>query len=315
MNDIFSLFIIYISLFLFGMTVMRQGLIQLQGRKLSVILQKAVDHPGKGMLLGAVVTALLQSSSAVMVITVGLVASKVISFRHSIGIILGANIGTVITLEILAFDLSWLIFPLLLLGVPLIMTKSQLLFCTGCFLFGFSSIIVAMHGFEALAYPLSSVPAVYDWLLTANSHEVVSITIGILLSAVIQSSSAVTAIAMSFMNETLLTLPGGIGIMLGANLGTCATAWLSSLGGSKESKLTAYAHIWLNLFGIFLFFPFIQLFAAIVGNLGSSPAQQLAHATLIYNVICSLIVFPFLEPFSKFLQWIHRTPLTEYPLK
>ncbi|MFA9558785.1 Na/Pi symporter [Evansella sp. AB-rgal1] len=309
MNQIFSMFAIFIALFLFGMTVMRQGLLHLQGERMTSIIYKATDNPYKGFIVGIIVTALLQSSSAVMVITVGLVASGFIPFRHSIGIILGTNIGTVVTLEILAFDLAILIFPLLFLGILLLLQRSQLLFSIGCFCFGFSSMLVAMHGFETLSYPLSSLAIVYDWLVSTNEIESLAVTIGVILSGIIQSSSAVTAIAMSFMNENLLQLPAGISIMLGANLGTCVTALLASLGGSKESKLTAYTHIWVNIIGIVLFFPFIHLLATTVETLSSSPSQQLAHAALLFNVVCSLIFLPFIHSLSRFVQWIHRTPV------
>ncbi|WP_096188349.1 Na/Pi symporter [Evansella halocellulosilytica] len=306
MNQIFSMFAIYIALFLFGMTVMKQGLFHIQGKRMKKFLYKAVDHPFKSFIVGVVITALLQSSSAVMIMTVGLVATGYLSFKHSIGIILGANIGTVVTLEVLAIDLSWIIAPALLIGVPLLMTRHPFMFSFGCFSFGFGSILVAMHGFETLAYPLSSLSTVYDWILSTNEHEVLAVSVGMILSGIIQSSSAVTAIAMSFMNENLFSLPAGIAIMLGANVGTCLTAWLASLGGSKESKLTAYAHIWLNIFGLLIFFPLIQVFSNFIELTTSSPAQQLAHATLIYNAFCSVIVLPFINQFTKFILWIHR---------
>ncbi|MBU9712052.1 Na/Pi symporter [Evansella tamaricis] len=306
MNHIFSLFAIYIALFLFGMTVMRQGLLHLQEKKMSNWLKNAVDSPFKSLIMGTAVTAVLQSSSAVMIMTVGLVAAGIIPFRHSIGIILGANIGTVVTLEIIAFDLTWLIFPLLIIGIPLLFTRSQLLFCVGCLLFGFSSILIAIHGFETLAYPLSSLSLIYDWLLSTNESKLLAVSVGIIMSAIIQSSSAVTAIAMSFMNEEFLNLPSGIAIMLGANIGTCMTAWLASVGGSKESKLTAYAHIWLNLLGVILFFPFIHYFAVWINYIATVPSVQLAHSAMIFNLLSSFIILAFIDKFAKFIQWIHR---------
>ena len=308
-NQIFTMFIIYVSLFIFGMTVMRQGLLHIQKEKMSLWLQKAVDTPFKSMISGIIVTSILQSSSAVMIMTVGLVAAKILPFRNSIGIILGANIGTVITLEILAFELTWLIFPFLLIGLPLLLTRNQLLFCIGCFFFGFGSILVAMNGFEKLAYPLSSLSIIYEWLLSTNNFQTVAVSVGVVMSAIIQSSSAVTAIAMSFMNEELLYLPAGIAIMLGANIGTCTTAWLASLGGSREAKLTAYAHIWLNVTGVILFFPFINLFSQLIELTSAQPSLQLAHAALVFNVLTSLIVLPFVAHFARFVQWIHKTSL------
>ncbi|UTR09349.1 Na/Pi symporter [Evansella sp. LMS18] len=306
MNQLFSMFIIYIALFLFGMTVMRQGLLQLQRQRVTDWIAYTVNTPLKSLIVGTIVTSLLQSSSAVMIITVGLVAAGVITFRNSVGIILGANIGTVVTLEIIAFDLSWLIFPLLITGVLFIIMKNQFLFCTGCFFFGFSSILVAVDGFEKLASPLSSLTLVYDWLLSANNIISIAGAAGILLSAVIQSSSAVTAIAMSFMNEGFLSLPSGIAIMLGANIGTCATAWLASIGGSREAKLTAYAHIWLNIAGVALFFPFIMQFSRLIEMTAAAPSQQLAHAALLFNIFTSLIVLPFIKQFSRFVEWAHK---------
>ncbi|WP_096434599.1 Na/Pi symporter [Alteribacter populi] len=306
MNELLSLFAIYIALFLFGMTVMRQGLFNLQKRKISEWMVKVIDRPYKGLIIGTVVTGLLQSSSAVMVMTVGLVAAKVISFRHSIGLMLGANIGTCLTLEIVALDVTWFILPLLVLGVPLLTTRNHTLFCIGCFSFGLGSIFVAMHGFETLAYPLSSLAYVYDWLTSTDEKELIALFAGVVMSGVIQSSSAVSAITMSFMNENILSLPTGITIMLGANIGTCVTAWLASIGGSVESRLAAYAHIWINILGVLIFFPFIHLFSDIIQLTASTPAVQLAHAATVFNILSSLIILPFTDRFARFLIWIHR---------
>ncbi|MBM7097114.1 MULTISPECIES: Na/Pi symporter [Alteribacter] len=306
MKELFSLFAIYISLFLFGMTVMRQGLFNLQRRRMSELLISFIDKPYKGLIIGTVVTGLLQSSSAVMIMTVGLVATRVISFRHSIGIMLGANIGTCLTLEIVALDINWLIIPLLIIGLPLLMTKNQVLFCLGCFSFGLGSIFVAMHGFETLAYPLSSLASVHDWLISTDEKGTIALMLGVVMSGIIQSSSAVSAITMSFMNENILSLPTGIAIMLGANIGTCVTAWLASIGGSLESRLTAYAHIWINVIGALLFFPFIHLFSDLIMYTAESPAVQLAHAATVFNVISSAVILPFTDRFAGFLLWVHR---------
>ncbi|PYZ98692.1 Na/Pi cotransporter [Alteribacter lacisalsi] len=306
MKELFSLFAIYAALFLFGMTVMRQGLLNLQGRRMSDFLVKFIDRPYKGLLAGALVTGLLQSSSAVMVMTVGLVAARVISFRHSIGIMLGANIGTCLTLEIVAMNTTWLIAPLLIFGVPLLMTRNHVLFCIGCFSFGLGSIFVAMHGFETLAYPLSSLTAVYEWLTSTDEKSTLALLAGIFLSGVIQSSSAVSAITMSFMNEHIFSLPTGIAIMLGANIGTCVTAWLASIGGSVESRLTAYAHIWINIIGVIVFFPFLHVFADVIQLTADTPAIQLAHAATVFNILSSAVILPFTDRFARFLIKVHR---------
>lgn len=305
MIQVFTLFSIYIAIFLFGMTLLRQGLFFLQKNKVNDIFYKMVDHPLKGVVVGLIATAILQSSSAVMIILVGLVSTGFLTFRNSIGIILGANVGTVITLEIIAFQLSWLIFPCLIAGIFLLFTRNRLLFSIGCLLFGFSNILIAVDGFANLAQPLSNISTVYNWLLTTNEYPTLAVAGGIVLSGIIQSSTAAIAIAMSLMNESILTLPTGISIMLGANIGTCTTALLASIGGNKESKLVAFAHMWINVIGFAIFFPFINVFSIFVEQLTSTPSFQLAHATLIFNVVSTLFFLPIINWFAAFIHRIH----------
>lgn len=305
MKHIFSMFAVFIALFLFGITVMRQGLFHLQGDKVKKFLYHSVNHPIKGVIVGTIVTAILQSSTAVTVIVVGLVSVGYLTFRNSIGIILGANIGTVITLEIIAFDLTWLIFPLFIVSVPLLFTNKQILFSIGCFLFGFSIIIISIDGFSMLAYPLSSITSVYNWLIATNEFRVLAVIVGVILSIIIQSSTAVTAIAMSFLNESVLTLPTSISIMLGANIGTCMTALLASFAGNKESRLAAFAHIWINVIGVIAFIPIINIFSKFIQYTASIPSLQLAHAALIFNVVSTLMILPFVDLFANFIQKVH----------
>lgn len=305
MMQIFTLFAIFIAIFLFGMTLLRQGLFFLQQNKVNNVIYKMVDHPLKGVLIGIIVTAILQSSSAVMIILVGLVSTGFLTFRNSIGIILGANIGTVVTLEIIAFQLSWLIFPCLIAGLLLLFTRKKVLFSIGCLLFGFSNILIAVDGFASLAQPLSNITTVYHWLLTTNQYHSLAVVGGVVLSGIIQSSTAVIAIAMSFMNESILTLPTGISIMLGANIGTCGTALLASIGGNNESKQVAFAHVWINVIGFAIFFPFINIFSMFVEGLTTIPSFQLAHATLIFNVVSTLFFLPIINWFASFVQGIH----------
>ncbi|WP_280768510.1 Na/Pi symporter [Salipaludibacillus daqingensis] len=305
MNEWMTLFAIYLALFLFGMTVMRHGLLIRFKGVVPSLLMKFVNKPWKGLLLGTIAATFLQSSSAVMVITVGFVSVGLLPFYYSIGIMLGANIGTVTTLEILAFDLSSFILPLLALGIILLFSKKETGFSFGCFFFGLSMMITAMTGFESLAYHLSSIPSVYDWFIYTSERTGTGIIIGTILSAIVQSSSAVTAMAMSFMGENLLTIKTSIAIMLGANIGTCVTAWIASIGGSPEAKYTAYAHIWLNILGVFFILPFIGIFTALIVLTSDIPSQQLAHAAFLFNTICSLVLLPFSRPFANLIIKIH----------
>jgi phosphate:Na+ symporter len=305
LNSVVSLFAVFIAIFLFGMTVMRIGLNTLSKQKIKQILLKMTDSPLKGLIVGIIVTAIVQSSSAVMVMTVGLVAAGIMTFRQSIGIILGSNIGTTLTAELITLDIHDLILPLLVLGVILLNLRQQVSFCIGCIFFGLGCLFVAMQGFENLAFPLAAMPAVQSFIQMTNENELIGIGIGTFLTAIIQSSSAMTGIVMGFLNQHIISLPAGIAIVLGANIGTCITAYLASFGTRLEAKLVAYAHIWINLLGVVLFFPFIQTASAFVTNYTTLPDLQLAHVSVLFNAISSLIVLPLAGYFAFFITKLH----------
>ncbi len=304
-KELLTLFAVFIALFLFGMTVMRAGLTNIVQDKFKEKLLTLTDSPIKGLIVGTIVTAILQSSSAVMIITVGLVAAGYITFKHSIGIILGSNIGTVVTLEILAIDLSAMSLPLLLLGVFLLMIPKHASFCAGCISFGLACIFIAMQGLEKLAYPLASLPFTHSFFQLTNDSGIIGVGVGTALSAIIQSSTATTAIAMGFMSENMLALPAGVAIMLGANIGTCFSAFLASIGTNSTARLVAYAHIWLNILGVLLFLPFIETLSNFSTTLTTIPTLQLAHASTIFNIICSLLMLPFVHYYSRFIIMLH----------
>ncbi len=298
-------FVCYVILFLAGMAVMRTGLMNISGSRLKNWLLLFTSSPVKGFLFGIVVTILLQSSSAVMILTVGLISAGLLSFTRSIGIILGTNVGTTATLEFLAYGTDEMIIPLLLAGSVCIIFPQSKIRSAGLFFYGLGAVFLAMFGFERLAVPLSKSGIIHTFIEKINEDILFAVIAGCIITAIIQSSTALTGIAMGFMNAHLLTLPAGIALMLGANIGTCADAYIASIGGGKEAKLTAWAHIWLNVAGVLLFMPFIDVFAGAMTSLSPMPEKQLAHASVFFNVIVSLLVLPFSKPFASFVQWIH----------
>lgn len=305
MVKIISLFAVFLAIFLYGMTLMRIGLYNLSKDRIKEIIMKLTSNTFMGLVVGTIVTGIIQSSSAVMVITIGLVSTGYLTFRQSIGIILGANIGTTVTTEIITFDLDQIILPLLLIGAVLLFTRKQQLFSIGALLFGLGCLFVAMNGFETLAEPLANIQVVQNFLDYSNESKLFGIGLGTIFTAIIQSSTATSGIVMSFLNENILSLQAGIAIMLGANIGTCVTAYLASIGSSKEAKLTAYAHIWLNLIGVLFFYPFIHQLSAISEALTALRDVQLAHASVLFNVICSLIALPLSGLLASFIMKIH----------
>lgn len=306
MIEILTLFAIFIAIFLYGMTVMRIGLYNLSHKKLQQILISMTDTPLKGMIIGTIITAILQSSSAVMVITIGFIAAGILTFKQSIGIILGTNIGTTLTTEFITIDLLfYAIIPLLIIGAILLLTKNMISFSTGAILFGLGCLFVAMNGFENLAKPLSTIPVIHSSIALSNQNNLIGLGLGTLLTAVIQSSTATTGIVMGFMSENLVTLSSGIAIVFGANIGTCVTAFIASIGANIEAKLAAYAHIWLNIFGVILFYPFIKFLGDAASMLTSLPDVQLAHVSVIFNVLTSMIALPLAGLLAQFIMRLH----------
>ncbi|WP_082306917.1 Na/Pi symporter [Bacillus sp. FJAT-27245] len=299
------LFGLCIGLFIMGMTIIRIGMFNISGNRLKRLLQKLTSTPFKGMATGTLITAILQSSSTVMVLAIGLISARILTFPQSIGIILGTNIGTTFKTELITFDLGKILIPIAVAGAILIFARKVVWRSSGMVLLGIASVFTAMKGFEALSLPLASVEAVHKLLLSLNEHILVGIAAGACMTAIIQSSTAMTGIAMGFLTSGVLGLEAGIAVMLGANIGTCITALIAAIGGGEEARLAAFAHVWLNVIGVLLFIPLIPA----LGNLGpaiaKSPDVQLAHISVIFNVATSLLALPFAERFGRMIMYFH----------
>lgn len=301
-----GLFIVFIILFIFGMTVLRTGLFNLSSHNLKIWLEKLTDKPWKGFIISIIITALLQSSSAVMVLTIGLIAARALTFPQSIGIILGTNIGTTFTTEFITFNIDHILLPLAIIGVFFILMKNKKWRSFGFILFGIAIVFTAMRGFKYFASILQQAPEIKHFLLYMADHAFFALLAGILLTALIQSSTATIGIIMGFLSAGMLPVETAIAVMLGSNIGTCITSYLASIGGEKEAKLCAYAHIWLNIGGVILFYPFIHELKIIVESMTADKDVQLAHASLFFNVISSFLVLPFAERFGHLIMKIHK---------
>ena len=299
-------FVLLVAVFLLGITWMRIGLFNISGKKLENWLKKVTQTPAKGMFAGIIMTSILQSSSAVMIITIGFVSTRLLLFPQTIGIILGTNIGTTLTLGIISFNLTNLIIPFILIGIFCLLFKVTWVKSTGFVLIGFGGIFTAMGGFEKLAIPLTNMPWMQQMLLLLNENIGYAFLVGIIITGIIQSSTVVTGIAMSFLNAGVFPLETGIIIMLGANIGTCVTGLLASIGAGVEARLTAFAHMWLNIGGAVLCLPFITHLAVISSLLTQQPDAQLVYASIIFNCLSSLIVLPFAVQFGRSIVWLHK---------
>jgi phosphate:Na+ symporter len=303
------LFILFLGVFIGGMTLLRRGLFELSASRMKNWLALMTDTPIKGLVAGMLVTAFLHSSSAVMVITIGLISAGFLKFSQSIGIILGSNIGTTFTLEIITFNIDAFIVPFAVMGAILLVLRNRTWRNIGAISFGIAAVFAAMRGFTFLADPVTTLPIVEHALVNLNNSNLASLFTGTLVTALIQSSTAMTGIVMGFLSEGTLTMDSAVAAMLGANIGTCITALLASIGAGKEARLTAFAHVWLNIVGAALFYPFIGEISALAPLTDSRPDVQLAHISVVYNLIASLLVLPVAEKFGRLIEVIHGKDL------
>ncbi len=302
---ILVLFILLIGLFIFGMSVLRYGLFSLSGDELKRWLAKFTDTTWKSFLAGILITCILQSSSAVMIITIGLIAAKMLTFTQSIGIILGTNIGTTITTELITFNIESLLIPLMITALILLFIQKGKVQSFGMILLGVSFVFLAMKGFGHLAVPLKQMGMIDLLLEQLDNSYVLSILAGAIITGIIQSSTATVGIIMGFLATGAMDIDTGVAIMLGSNIGTCVDAFIAAIGSGREARLTAYAHIWLNVLGVLAFYPFIKWLSEIGQVLAQTPDVQLAHISVLFNLICSLIVLPFANSFGKLILIMH----------
>ncbi|MEB3100699.1 Na/Pi cotransporter family protein [Ferviditalea candida] len=298
-----------LAIFLFGMKSMELALHLWAAPYLKQALYKLTRTPFRGLLTGAGTTAVLQSSSAVTVITIGMVNAGVITFPQTLGIILGTNIGTTVTTELIGLNINHLALPLLIssfivwvaawsiavenLGPILGKTVSALRHLSLA-VGGFACVLLGMVVMESIVPALQS-RGLFAWFLEQSQRSLVwGIIAGTALTAVIQSSAATIAITMGLAAVQAISAELGIAIVLGANIGTCITGFIASIGGNRYGQYVAWAHVILNICGAVLFYPFIPELFKLSAFITPDPSVQLAHAQTIYNLICSFLALPFL---------------------
>lgn len=297
-----------LSIFLFGMKVMELALHKWTGAYLRHTLERFTRTPARGMLTSTGLTAILQSSSAVTVITIGLVNAGVMTFPQTLGIILGTNIGTCLTTELIGLNLNKAALPLLLATAGLWlaslllpegtqhsrrMTWRRPLRCALIAAAGFSCVLLGMEVMQGIMPALQS-RGLFAWFVQQSQQSLLwGIIVGALLTAAIHSSAVTIAMAMGLAAVQAISVELGIAIVIGANIGTCVTAWIASIGGSRYGVYVAWTHILLNAGGALLFFPFIGLLDQLTLSLASTPSGQIAHAQTIFNIVSSLMALPF----------------------
>jgi len=294
-----------LALFLYGMEKMSEGMKKAAGNKMRSILAALTNNRVIGFMVGAFVTMVIQSSSATTVMLVSFVQADLMSFAQSLGVILGADIGTTITAQLIAFKLTDYALLMIAVGFGLRMLgESDNLKNTGDILLGFGLLFFGMKLMGDAMKPLRTYPAFID-LMKGLENPIIGLLIGAVFTALIQSSSAFTGIVIVLAQQSLLTLEAGIPLVFGANIGTCITAGLSSIGTSREAKRVAMAHVLFKVGGVLLFIFWIPTFASLIHSIaekfGSNTARQIANAHTIFNISLGLIFLPFTVIFARLL--------------
>lgn len=294
-----------LALFLYGMQLMGDGLQKAAGEKLQKILEMMTGVIVFGVLLGAVVTAVLQSSSATTVMTVGLVNAGLLNLKQAFGIVMGANVGTTITAQLIAFKLTHYVPLILFIGFMMnILSKRSRGKFIGQVLLGFGVLMIGMEFMGKAVMPLREYPGFIEFIQKFAEYPLLGIGVGIVMTVLIQSSSATIGILIAMATQGLITLEGAIPVLLGDNIGTCITAVLATLRANATAKRVALAHVMFNLIGSIIFVTFMTWFVKLV--LAVSPsgdiARQIANAHTAFNVINTLIFIPFTGPFIKLVE-------------
>ncbi|MEM5819196.1 MAG: Na/Pi cotransporter family protein [Desulfitobacterium hafniense] len=293
-----------LAFLLYGMHILRYGLQAFAGDTFRNLLYQMTATPWRGFWSGTLATAVLQSSTALTVMAVSFVDSGLISFRNALGLILGSNIGTTVTTQLLALPLEPMIpYALLIGGLGYLFFPQRWRYLALSCL-GLSFLFLALNLLESGMAPLVEVDWVQELLHQLGDHHFQGIIAGTLLSAVLHSSAATTGIVMILASDGCITLPTAIAFIFGANIGTCFTAVIASLATSRAAQRVALFHVLLNLFGALLFFPFLTPLALFLQWLGGPIGLQVANAHTLFNVLSSLIAMPFLPLAARLLERI-----------
>lgn len=308
-----------LALFIFGMNMMSESLQKVAGDKMKKVLAVLTRNAVCGMLAGALVTAVLQSSSATTVLVIGFVSAGLMSLKQGISVIFGANIGTTMTAQLMAFKISDYIMPIVFIGflIAFIAKKEKVKF-VGQTIFAFGLLFVGIEMMGDVMKPLATSPVFINMMEKVSHIPVLGVGVGLVMTLVVQSSSATIAVLQSFASQagpdgaSVIGLVGAIPILLGDNIGTTITAILASIGQSKDAKRCAIAHSVFNITGSFLFIWIIKPFAKFVemispkGNELDVISRQIANAHMSFNIINTLIWLPLLPVMVKIVMFIVR---------
>ena len=303
-----------LSLFLYGMKLMADGLQKFAGDKLKSIVRTLTKNRLMAVLVGMFVTMVIQSSSATSVMVVGFVNAGIMTIQQAVGVIFGANIGTTITGQMVSFNLSQ--WAPIAIGTGILMgaiVKNPKMKELAEILVGFGILFIGMNYLKDALAPLKDLPAFTEWIVNYGHHPLFGVALGFIMTLALQSSSATIGVLIALASQGVLPFTTALYIIFGDNIGTCTTALISSLGTSRRGKQVAVIHLSINIIGTIYFMMFLTgILTNIVTSMDATDvARQIANAHTIFNIVNVIVLFPFANLLLKLADIIVPEPKVE----
>lgn len=299
-----------LGIFLFGIKFMGEALKNYAGDKMRDLINKYTDTPVKGVLVGTFSTMLIQSSSGTTALTISLVRAGLMDLRQAIGVIMGANIGTTITAFLIGLKIKDYALPIMFVGAIIYMfAQGNKINSLGQIFFGFGSLFFGLNIMSNALEPIAKLPVFAEYMVKLSHHPILGLLTGMVLTMIVQSSSATIGILQTLYGQKAISFVGAIPVLLGDNIGTTITAVLSAIGGATAAKRAATAHVIFNIFGAVVFAIILFLFQAIIpyeylvtNILHLNAEMQLAFTHGLFNITVTLMLLPFVSILEKIVK-------------
>ncbi len=281
-----------LAIFLFGLYMLSDGLKKVVGEKLKQLLSRVTNNPVKGAVFGAI-TAATVHSGLTMVILMGLINAGVLTLTQGIGVMLGSEIGTTITAQLVASDIGIIFYPVIAVGFLLsVLAKKEQHKNIGQVILSLGLLYLGMNLMSSSISPLQDEPALKNFLYSLGQYPLTGLLAGIAITGIFNSSTALMGLVLSLGMNNLITLEAAIAVILGANIGSCVTGLMATVGSSLSAKRLSVTQVIINIIGALLFFPFISGFAGLITLTSPDLPRQIANAHTVFNITITLIMLP-----------------------
>ena len=282
-----------LALFLYGLRTLSDALKRAIGERMRELLERLTGKAYRGAIVGALTSGILQSSSMTMVLLIGLINAGALTLTQGVGVMLGSEIGTTLTAQLIAFKIGHFYLPVIAIGFILAeVFRGKKAGDVGRIILGFGILFLGMDVISSGLRGLSEAPTVLQLLRSCGSNVALGVLVGAGVTAIIQSSSAMTAMVIAMGSAGIITLPAAIALILGANIGTTITGVIASIGSSLSSRRLAVAQVLVNVLGVAAFLPFVLPYSSLVATTATSLTRQIANAHTFFNVTVTLILLP-----------------------